>query len=58
MDNTLVISEKGEYVLMEQIGKYFELKEEYIGPTNIYLDKILHKAELENSVKAQAFVST
>ena len=53
-----MISEKGEYVLMEQIGKYFELKEEYIGPTNIYLDKILHKAELENSVKAQAFVST
>ena len=36
-DDTLVISENGEKVLRNEIGKYFELKEELIGPPSIYL---------------------
>ena len=36
-DDTLVISENGERVLHEELGKYFELKEESIGPPSLYL---------------------
>ena len=36
-DDTLVISERGETILRDEIGKYFELKEESIGPPSLYL---------------------
>ena len=36
-DDTLVVSENGETLLRTEIGKYFELKEESIGPPDIYL---------------------
>ena len=38
-DDTLVISEKGESVLRNEIGKYFELKEESIAPPNSILGR-------------------
>jgi hypothetical protein len=36
-DDVLVISTQGEKSLREGIGKYFELKEESIGPPKLYL---------------------
>ena len=36
-DYFLVISSNSEHVLRGELGKYFELKEESIGPPNIYL---------------------
>ena len=33
----LVISDQGEVVLQNDIGKYFDLKEESIGPPSKYL---------------------
>ena len=50
-----MISENGEYVLREQIVKYFCLKEESIGPPEIYLGGRIHKDELLNGVKAWVF---
>ena len=36
-DDVLCISENPERTIRTQIGKYFELKEESIGPSKIYL---------------------
>ena len=36
-DDCLVISHRPDYVLRNEIGKYFKLKEESIGPPKIYL---------------------
>ena len=57
-DDALVISEFGEKILRNEIGKYFELKEESIGPPEIYLGGQLRKVELDNGVKAWAFGSS
>ena len=57
-DDCLVISENGEAVLRNEIGKYFELKEESIGAPNIYLGGKLRKVECENGVHAWAFGSS
>ena len=51
-------SENGEYVLMEKIGKYFELKEDSIGPPDISFGGKLCKVDIESGVKAWAIVST
>jgi hypothetical protein len=56
-DDVLVISERGEHVLRTGIGKYFELKEESIGPPKLYLGGHLRKVTLDNGVKAWAFSS-
>ena len=37
VDDVLVISEQGEHVLRNEIGKHFEMKEESFGPPTIYL---------------------
>ena len=57
-DDVLVISENGEKVLREGIGKYFELKEESIGPPKIYLGGHMRKVQLDNGVQAWAFSSS
>ena len=57
-DDTLVISERAENVLRSEIGKYFELKEESIGPPKLYLGGHMRKVTLENGVKAWAFSSS
>jgi hypothetical protein len=36
-DDALVISEQAETVLRKELGRFFELKEESIGPPKIYL---------------------
>jgi len=57
-DDTLVVSENGESLLRTEIGKYFELKEESIGPPDIYLGGKMRKITLENGAKAWAFSSS
>jgi hypothetical protein len=54
-DDCLVVSHKGEEVLRNEIGKYFVLKEESIGPPDIYLGGKLREVELENGNNAWAF---
>ena len=57
-DAVLCISENGEHVLRNEIGKYFELKESSIGEPEFYLGGRLCKVTLENGVKAWAFGSS
>ena len=57
-DDALVVSENGESILRNEIGKYFELKEESIGPPKLYLGGHLRKVQLENGVYAWAFSSS
>ena len=56
-DDCLVISDKAGAILREEIGRYFVLKEESIGPPSQYLGGKLCKVELENGVEAWAFGS-
>ena len=57
-DDTMVISENAESVLRNELGKYFELKEESIGPPKLYLGGHLSKVELGNGVKCWSFSSS
>ncbi len=57
-DDVLVVSTDGERILRDGIGRYFELKEESIGPPTIYLGGHLRQVELTNGVKAWAFSSS
>jgi hypothetical protein len=57
-DDVLVVSTDGERILRDRIGRYFELKDESIGPPTIYLGGHLRQVELTtNGVKAWAFSS-
>ena len=57
-DDVLSIGENAERVLRQEIGKYFELKEESIGPPKIYLGGRVGKVHLENGAKAWSFSSS
>jgi hypothetical protein len=57
-DDVLVVSTDGERILRDGIGRYFELKEESIGPPTLYLGGHLRQVELTNGVKAWAFSSS
>ena len=57
VDDCLVVSENGEKVLRNEIGKYFTLKEASIGPTNVYLGGKISLVELSNGAKAWTFSS-
>ena len=48
VDDVLIVSEHGEKVLREELGKYFELKEESIGPPSFYLGGKLRKVTLDS----------
>jgi len=56
-DDALVISQNPEAAL-RQLGKYFELKEESIGPPDIYLGGKLRKVELDNGANCWSFSSS
>ena len=56
-DDCLVISDRAETLLRNEIGKYFELKESSIGPPTKYLGGKFREVELENGQKCWAFVS-
>ena len=54
-DDALAVSEGAEAILRENIGHYFELKEESIDPLKIYLGRRVRKVKLDNGVKASSF---
>ena len=56
-EDVLVISEQAKSVLRKEIGKYWILKEESIGPPTKYLGGKLCELMLLNGVKAWAFGS-
>ena len=56
-DDCLVISERAESILRDEIGRYFDLKEESIGKPSQYLRGKLRQVELENGAKCWAFGS-
>ena len=58
VDDCLVISDNGEKILRNEIGKYFKLKEASIGPPDIYRGGKMRKVELENGAKAWSFSSS
>ena len=58
VDDALVISENAEKILREEIGKYFELKEESIGCPSLYLGGCVHQVKLNNGVDAWSFSSS
>jgi hypothetical protein len=53
-----VVSENCERVLRDELGRYFELKDESIGPPKLYLGGHVRKVELANGAKAWAFSSS
>ena len=58
VDDCLVVSDLGENMLREEIGKYFNLKEKSIGPPDVYLGGKMRRVNLENGSKAWAFSSS
>ena len=58
VDDVLVVSENAESTLRNKLGRYFELKEESIGPPDHYLGSKVGKVQLENGVNAWAFSSS
>ena len=58
MNDCLVVSDHGEKMLREEIGKYFKLKEKSIGPPDVYLGGKMRRVKLENVSKAWAFISS
>ena len=58
VDDTLVVSENAESILRDELGRYFELKEEAIGPPDHYLGGKVRKVQLGNGVNAWAFSSS
>ena len=57
VDDILCISLNLEGIIRNEIGKYFQLKEESIGKPNIYLGNKVSKVTLENGVQAWVFSS-
>ena len=57
-DDCLVISERADSVLRDEIGKYFELKQESIGKPSQYLGGKLREVEPENGTSCWDFGST
>ena len=58
VDDALVVSENAESILCNELGRYFHLKEESIGPPTIYLGGRVRKIQLENGVWAWSFSSS
>ena len=54
-DDTLVISENAKSILKNEIGRYFKLKKESIGPPNLYLGGRLSKVQLDNGTWVWGF---
>ena len=57
VDDSLVISDRAESVIQNEIGNYFCPKEECIGYPGQYLGINLRELALENGAKAWAFGS-
>ena len=57
-DDCLVVADNAESILKEEIGRYFQLKPESIGPPTIYLGGHLRLVEIDDGTLAWAFSST
>ena len=57
VDDALVVSENAESILQNELGRYFQLKEESIGLPMVYLCSRVCKVQLENGVWAWSFSS-
>ena len=57
-DDALSVGINAERVLRQEIGRFFELKEESIGPPDIYLGGRTRHVVLENGVKAWGYSSS
>ena len=53
-----MVSDHGENMLREDIGKYFKIKEKFIGPPEFYVGEKMRRVKLENGSKAWAFRSS
>jgi hypothetical protein len=58
VDDCLVVSEKAESILRDEIGKYWNLKESSIGKPKIYLGGKCREVELDNGTNCWAFGSS
>ena len=58
VDDALLVSENAESILRNELGRYFHLKEESIGPPTVYLGGRVRKVQLENGVWAWSFSSS
>ena len=58
VDDALIVSENAESILRNELGRYFHLKEESIGPPTVYLDGRVCKVQLKNGVWAWSFSSS
>lgn len=58
VDDILIVSEHGDKVLREDLGKYFELKKKPIAFPSFYLGGKLHQVTLVNEENARAFGSS
>ena len=58
VDDALVISERAELILQSELGRYFELKEELIGPPSLYLGGNVWKVVLEDGTHAWSLSSS
>ena len=57
-DDALSVGETPEKTLRDDLGRFFELKEESVGPPKIYLGGGVRKVQLENGVECWAFSSS
>ena len=57
IDDVLVVSEHSEKFLRNELGKYFKLKEDSIGPPKIYLGGKMSKFVLDNGLTLWSFSS-
>ena len=58
VDDALVVHENPESILRNELGRYFEPKEESIGPPDHYLGVKVRKVQLEDGIHAWAFSSS
>ena len=58
VDDALCISNRGENILNEQLGKYFVIKPGSVGPPKLYLGNKVSKVTLENGCDAWSFSSS
>ena len=58
VDDALVISDNGNNILVNEIGKYFTMKPGSIGPPSLYIGGRMRKVTFENGVKAWGFSSS
>ena len=58
VDDALCISNNAENVILNEIGKYFYVKDGSVGPPKVYLGNKVSKVTLDNQVEAWSFSSS